>query len=260
MDDWVLEIDQGVAQLWIDRPAARNAISLAMWAKLPSLLQAIAAHADCRLLVLRGRGANFSSGGDIEEFHAAAAQPALAEEIHARMQAALAALTAFPWPSIAALEGPVIGAGLALAVGCDLRIIAPNARLAITPAKLGLLYAYGDVARLTALIGPSRAKLLLFTARIIDAPTALAWGLVDEIAHPSLDAALPALCGQILAASPATTAGLKRFFALWRDGQRGESQESRAAFTRAFQGADFQEGYHAFKAKRAPRFKSPAID
>lgn len=257
---WHLEIAGRVARLSLDRPGTRNAISLAMWAKLPSLLHEIETHGDCRLLVLRGQGGTFSSGGDIEEFHAASAQPALAREIHERMQAALAALKACTLPSIAALEGSAIGAGLALAVCCDLRIAAPDARLAITPAKLGLLYALADLVRLEALIGPAKAKLLLLTARPVCAQTALAWGLIDEIAAPSLDAALGALEADMLARSPATHKGLKRLFALHAGGQREENATSLALFTDAFQGEDFQEGYRAFKAKREPRFGPPTTD
>lgn len=251
---WHLDLAGAVARLSLDRPGARNAINLAMWAELPSLLQEIAADRACRLLVLRGEGNAFSSGGDIEEFHNATAQPALAGEIHARMQAGLAALAAFSLPSIAALEGPVIGPGLALALACDLRIAAPDARLAITPAKLGLSFALPDLVRLEALIGPAKAKLMLFTARAICAQTALAWGLIDEIAAPSLDAALGALEADLLARSPATQRGLKGLFTLHASGQREESAASQGLFTDAFQSQDFQEGYRAFKAKRDPRF------
>lgn len=245
---WHLEISGAVARLSLNRPKARNAINLAMWEKLPGLVAEIAAHDDCRLLVLRGIGGTFSSGGDIEEFNAGATQPALAQEIHARMQAALSALEACRLPSIAALEGAAIGAGLALAVCCDLRIAAPGTRLAITPAKLGLLYAFADLVRLEALIGPAKAKLLLYTARPVCAQTALAWGLIDELAAPSLDAALGALEAELLARSAATHKGLKQLFSLHASGQREESAASRALFADAFRSEDFQEGYRAFKA------------
>lgn len=257
MDDCDLEIADDVAHLRINRPQARNAISLAMWETLPGLLAAVVRGGRARLIVLRGAGTTFSSGADIEEFASAYATQTAALANHACMQAAMAALEACPLPTIAALEGGAYGAALALAVCCDLRIAAPDCRMAITPAKLGLLYAYGDVIRLAALIGPGKAKLLLLTARAIDAKTALDWGLIDEIAHPSLDGALGALVGEMLAGAPSTQAGLKRLFAQLRAGQREENDESRALFANAFQGRDFQEGYLAFKQKRTPRFAPP---
>lgn len=256
MTGWRIERMQGVARLSIDRPQTRGAISLAMWAQLPGLLQEIIHDGHTRALLLRGTGGTFSSGADIEEFHTAFATEAAALHNLAVMQAAMAAMAAFPVPSVAALEGPAMGAALALATCCDLRIAAADALLAITPAKLGLLFAHGDVARLEALIGPAKAKLLLFTGRVIDAPTALAWGLIDEIAAPSLDPAVQRLLDAVLAGAANTQIGQKRMFELLAGGQRTESDETRALFAKAFQGRDFQEGYQAFKAKRAPRFPS----
>lgn len=255
MQDWRLEVEGGLARLWIARPHKRNAISLPMWAALPGLLGELAAEPDIAILTLRGEGGVFSGGADIEEFKTAYATQEAALANHSVLQGAMSALERFPKPSVAVLEGPSVGAGLGLALCCDVRIAAADARFAITPARLGLLYAFGDVRRLVEAVGLSRAKLLLLTARTIDAETALAWGLVDEVAA-DLDAALARLNSELLEAAPFTRSALKRLFQLLRQGQREESEETRVLFAEGFSGPDFAEGYAAFKERRKPRFRS----
>jgi len=256
MSGWDLAIQAGIARLTIDRADKRNAISLAMWRSLPDLLAPLGSDPAVKLLTIRGAGGVFSGGADIEEFRTEYASEAAARANHAAIQAGMQAMEAFPKPSLAVLEGPAVGAGLGLALACDLRLAAHDARFAITPAKLGLLYALGDVRRLVEAVGFSRAKLLLLTARMIDAETALAWGLIDETAAPgAIDQALARLTEELLAAAPFTRDALKRLFALLRAGQRAETEETVALFAAGFAGPDFEEGYQAFKDRRKPRFE-----
>lgn len=254
-EDLRLEMDARVARLTIHRPDKRNAMSLAMWAALPELVARAEAAPDVRLLVVRGAGGVFSGGADIEEFRTDYATEAAARANHAIMQRGMRALETSAKPSLAVLEGPCVGAGLGLALCCDLRLAAADARLAITPARLGLLYAHSDVRRLVEAVGWSTAKLMLYTARALSAEEALARGLVDEIAAPdALEAALARLEAELLAGAPFTQAGLKRLFTRLRQGQREESEETRALFAAGFSSADFEEGYRAFKEKRKPKF------
>lgn len=255
MEGWSLDLEGGAARLLIDRPLKRNAISLPMWRALPDVLAPLAGDPAVKLLILRGRAGVFSGGADIEEFRTEYASEEAALANHAAMQAGMQAMQDFPKPSLAVLEGPAVGAGLGLALACDLRLAAATARLAITPAKLGLLYALGDIRRLVDAVGLSRAKLLLFTARTIGADTALDWGLVDLLApEADLEAELAALTGDLLAAAPFTRTALKQLFVLLRAGQSQESDETRGLFAAGFAGADFAEGYRAFKERRKPVF------
>lgn len=256
MQDWDPHIADGVATLWINRPAKRNAISLPMWRALPDLAATLAADRAVKLLVLRGRAGVFSGGADIEEFRTEYQTEAAALANHAAIQAGMEALERFPKPSVAVIEGPAIGAGLGLALACDLRLAALGSRFAITPAKLGLLYALGDIRRLVEAVGWSRAKLMLLTARQIDATIALDWGLVDLLAAPEqLEAELARLSDELRAAAPFTRTTLKQLFGLLRSGQKQESPETRALFAAGFAGPDFQEGYEAFRARRPPSFE-----
>jgi enoyl-CoA hydratase/carnithine racemase len=256
MQGVVLTRSEGAAQLTLDRGEKRNALSLAMWRALPELIASCTADANVGLVIVRGAGGVFSGGADLDEFEHAYTHDPLAA--HGAIQAGMQALAACCKPTLAVIEGPAIGAGLGLAVACDLRLAAADARFAVPPARLGLLYSFGDLARLCSLIGPARAKLLLYSARSIDAPTASAWGLVDEVAAPhALEAAVEQLRQDILAAAPFTVQACKRFFTRIEAGQREESDETRALFAQAFQGPEFREGVAAFRARRRPNFRSP---
>lgn len=249
----VLTRNEGWAQITLDRPEKRNALSLAMWRALPGLVRQCDADPALRLLVLRGVGGVFSGGADLEEFETDYA--AAPEAAHAAIRAGMEAVAASAKPTLAVIEGFAIGAGLGLAAACDMRLAAQDARFAVPPAKLGLLYSFGDLARLVALIGPARAKLLLYTARSVDAATALAWGLVEEVAAPAeLEDRLDRLRTEVLHAAPNTVSACKRLFSLLAHGQREETEETRALFADAFRGEAFKEGLAAFREHRKPQF------
>lgn len=249
----VLTRNEGWAQITLDRPEKRNALSLAMWRALPGLVAQCADDPAVRLLALRGVGGVFSGGADLEEFETAYAQAP--EAAHAVIKAGMEAVAACPKPTVAVIEGFAVGAGLGLAVACDMRVAVDGARFAVPPARLGLLYSFGDLARLVALIGPARAKLLLYTARRVDTATALAWGLIEEAAAPAdLEETFTRLRTDLLRAAPSTVSACKRLFSLIASGQREETPETLALFADAFRGDAFKEGLAAFRERRAPRF------
>lgn len=244
------------ADLVLNRPAKRNALNLAMWGAIPGLLRDIAADPGVRLLVVRGAGEAFSAGADIAEFETAYGTRAAMLDNHDTMAAAMDALEAFPCPSVALIRGACVGGGCGLALCCDLRFASEDARLGITPAKLGLVYGVANTRRLVEAVGVSAAKDMLFTARLHDAQSALRLGLVDRVVAPDdLDAALATFEGEIGACSGFTARATKQIFALMRNGARDDTTESRALFASAFDGADFREGSTAFVAKRRPDFQ-----
>ncbi|MFC5910828.1 enoyl-CoA hydratase/isomerase family protein [Streptacidiphilus monticola] len=169
----------GVAELVIDRPERRNALTGAMWAELPKLLAELAGHA--RVLVVRGQGGHFSAGADIEELREVYADPDAAAEYHSVNVRAEEALAAFPRPTLAVVQGACVGGGCQLAAACDLRIAAPDARFGVTPARMGIVYPASSTLRLSRLLGPARAKYLLFSGELVTAAQALAFGLVEEV-------------------------------------------------------------------------------
>jgi enoyl-CoA hydratase/carnithine racemase len=239
----------GVARIEIDHPGKRNAMTGQMWRSLPALLDQLAADPVVHAVVLTGRGESFCAGADISEL--TTMRPTPEADV---VQLAEAALFAFPKPTIAVVDGFCIGGGCQLAVGCDLRFATDRARFGITPAKLGIVYPASSLARLTALVGPATAKLLLFSADLIDADRALRVGLVDEV-HPVADLSkrVHELTGTLASRSQLTLHAAKDVIdraaaglplggraEFWDDVARGSGEAA--------------EGIAAFLERRAPTF------
>lgn len=175
----VVTREAGVATLWLNRPAKRNAVDYQMWLDIARLTTELGADPTVRLLVVRGSGDHFCAGGDIGGLGDIAF-----EDYRAANELADRALAEFPKPSIAVIRGACVGGGAEIAIACDLRLADTTSKFGITPARLGIVYPGFAVARAVQLIGESATKHLLFTAEIIDAQRALRIGLVDELLEP----------------------------------------------------------------------------
>ncbi|MBV9514116.1 MAG: enoyl-CoA hydratase/isomerase family protein [Mycobacteriaceae bacterium] len=204
-----LEFDDGLAVLTIDRPHARNAISLDTMAELEKALD----HLDSgvRALVIKGAGDRaFVSGGDLKELSAIRTT----EEASAmawRMRTICDRFADFPAPVIAALNGHAFGGGAEVAVAADIRIAAEDVKIAFNQVSLEIMPAWGGAERLAKLVGPSRALLLAGTGMALDAAEAHRVGLVDRVvARESFDESWLALARSL--AHPAT-AEIKRVIA-----------------------------------------------
>ncbi|HYN45879.1 MAG TPA: enoyl-CoA hydratase/isomerase family protein [Allosphingosinicella sp.] len=171
-----LSMDGEVARLTLDRPEARNAIPAAGWAELARLLVEAA---DARILILSGASGVFCAGADLSDFPALNKDDSARARFREDMRLALDGLRNLAGPTVALIEGPCYGAGVALAMACDIRIAAESASFAITPAKIGISYPQEDVLRLVELVGPGQAARLLFTASSIDGAEAARIGLVE---------------------------------------------------------------------------------
>lgn len=175
-----VEVADGVATLWLDRPAKRNAVTYDMWVGIAEHCERLAGDDAVRLLVVRGAGDHFCAGADI-----AGMGDVSGGDYKRANEAADAALAAFPKPSIAVITGACVGGGTEIAVACDLRLADASSRFGITPARLGIVYPASATARVVRLIGPSATKHLLFSAELIDSERALRVGLVDELLEPT---------------------------------------------------------------------------
>ena len=160
-------VTDSVATVVIHHPAKRNAMTAAMWAALPPLLDALASDTGVRALVLTGEGGTFCAGADISTLQGS---PEEAQSLAVRAEEALAA---FPKPTLAAIRGHCVGGGSQLAAACDLRFAMEGALFGVTPAKLGIVYPASSTRRLVSLVGPAAAKYLLFSGELIDAERAL---------------------------------------------------------------------------------------
>ncbi len=250
-----LERAGAVAELVLARPERQNAIGRATWRALAEHCLALDADPTVRVVVVRGEPPSFSAGADIAEFAEVFADASAAHAYNELVQLALNRLEQLGKPTIAQIGGSCIGGGCGLAVACDLRFAASDARFGITPAKLGLAYSLGDVRRLVNLIGPARAKDLLFSARLIDAQEALRLGLVERVVPPDeLTGAVHAYAQTLLTLSGNSQRLIKQITGLVLGGAVDESTASRALRDSAVGHPDFAEGRRAFLEKRRPRF------
>jgi enoyl-CoA hydratase/carnithine racemase len=224
--------DQDVARLVLDRPEARNAIPTAGWPALGETLGTVTA----RLLIVASAGGAFCAGADLTDFPGFNAEGAT--RFRQAMRAALDRLAALEIPTIAVIDGPCYGAGVALALACDLRLAGEGARFAITPAKLGISYPQEDVFRLVEAVGRTQAARLLFTAATIEADEAVRIGLADRLDEAGTIAA-------ILANDSASLATLKRGIGL---GTRSDAEQDRR-FDALIGGAEMVRRLEALRRK-----------
>ncbi|SEM74994.1 Enoyl-CoA hydratase/carnithine racemase [Roseovarius tolerans] len=197
-----LDKDGGLWIATLDRPDKANALTEAMLSELADIAEAAASEA--QVFILTGAGKVFSAGADLEAARAGLATSPVWERLST-------AIAAFPGLSIAALNGTVAGGAMGMVLACDIRIAAPGSKAFYPVMKLGFLPQPSDPARLSALVGPARAKMILMAGQKIDTETALAWGLFDRVppdAETVLDTAR-ALAADPLAADPAHVAGIK---------------------------------------------------
>ena len=198
----MIELDKHDDGLWVvtlARADKANSLTREMLEELAGIAHSAS---EARALVLTGAGKVFSAGMDLE-----AADSGLAtEDVWERLSGAVVAL---PCPTIAALNGTVAGGAIGMVLACDLRVAVPGAKFFYPVMQRGFLPQPSDPARLAALVGPSRARLILVAGERIDAQTALSWGLVDKLVEADPVAAARALCADALAATPEHAAAIK---------------------------------------------------
>jgi enoyl-CoA hydratase/carnithine racemase len=257
MTEISLRFEPPFARVVLNRPERRNAITCAMWRALPAIRAAIEAREDLLVTLVEGEGAHFSAGADIAELGDIYRDPAATRDFGDAMQNGLKTLMDLDRPTIAVIRGVAIGAGLGLALACDLRFCAADAHLAITPAKLGLIYGHAETRRLVELVGPSRAKDLLFTARRIETDEALAIGLIDRRVETALQETALGYARGMAELSQASVRGCKRAVGAIAAGMAHETPAYRALTEAAALGPDFAEGRAAFAEKRRAKFAFP---
>ncbi|MEL6955284.1 MAG: enoyl-CoA hydratase-related protein [Pseudomonadota bacterium] len=251
-----LDVSPPLADIVLNAPARRNALSIAMWAALPGLVAEANANPDVKVLLIHGGDAGaFAAGADISEFETIYATPEQAQASGETIAAALNAVESSRKPVIAAIEGACVGGGVSLALACDLRVASETSKFGITPAKLGLVYPPGDTRRLLATVGPGTAKDLLFTGRIFLAPEAKELGLIDRVtAKGEALAQARTLAQEVGAVSQWSVQAIKQMISGLMSDWGDDHPEAQRLFVDGFSNEDFQDGYRAFLEKRAPHF------
>ncbi len=244
------------AVVTLDRPATCNAMTEAMWIAIPPLIDRLAADSRVKAVLLTGAGGAFCTGADVSEFPTVFADADAARAYNDLVEAGRIALTAIPKPTIAVVSGLAVGAGCGLAIACDLRFAAEGARFAMPPARLGAAYPFPGVRQLVDLIGPARAKDMLYSGRLVAADEALRIGLVDQICSDDevSDVALTYVAdlAQLSSNSHRIT---KQMVGAVLGGTKKETPDLRDVFDRSFSSEHFREGYRSFLEKRKPIFK-----
>jgi enoyl-CoA hydratase/carnithine racemase len=199
----------GIATVMLDRPAKRNAVSLAMWRRLGDIFVELGARDDVRVIILTGAGGHFCAGADISEFASLRADVSSGRAYEAVNEATTLALRDCPKPTIAAISGYGMGGGCALALACDLRVGDYSTHMGIPAARLGVVYGEVDCALLYRQVGLANAKHILFTGRAFPAQECLSMGLLDSIASDSALAGAQALAEKVVGNAPLSLAGSK---------------------------------------------------
>jgi enoyl-CoA hydratase/carnithine racemase len=257
-DKMIAEKDGAIGWITFNNPARRNAVSMAMWEALGDIVRDYAKDDAIRVIVLKGAGDKaFVSGADISEFEEKRSSPETTKLYAQASGTATEALTHVGKPTIAMIRGFCIGGGISVALSCDMRIAADNARFGVPAAKLGLGYEAKGVRKLMDLVGPAFAKEIFFTARQFEAGEALAMGLVNRVVpEGQLEAYVRNYADTIGANAPLTVASIKTIVGeLSKDESVRDMTLCQQVVDRCFASADYIEGRTAFMAKRKPAFK-----
>jgi enoyl-CoA hydratase/carnithine racemase len=246
---------EAVAIVTLNRPAQKNALTLAMWREIADLFTGFAGEPALRAVVLTGAGGAFSAGADIKEFAQVRADAAAAKAYAEAVEAATEAVAHCPKAVFAAVSGPAYGGGCGLALACDFRVADRSAAFAIPAAKLSIVYGLAETRALLSAVGLARAKEMLFSAKRHDAESAAEIGLVTHLAEDDALAAATAEAAALADKAPLSIAGAKvALEALTAAPDATGLAAIRAAEARAADSQDYAEGVRAFREKRAPLF------
>jgi enoyl-CoA hydratase/carnithine racemase len=261
MSDLVITEHRGaIFEILLNRPEKRNAISLELFERFGQAIDEAGRAEGVRTVFVRGQGKVFSSGIDLTAFlmlsekYGQGWQQKM-RQITADFQAVLNRLERLETPVIALIHGHCLGLALELALACDMRFTAEGAILGLPETRLGLLPDVGGTTRLTRLVGPARAKELIFTGRQIDARTAAGWGIINGVVPAGeLLAKGEAMAAEIESAAPLAVGMAKRVIDGLADIERGLTLEGWAQ-SQLVGSEDFSEALQAYISKRAPEFK-----
>lgn len=251
-----LTIDGAIAQLVLNRPEKRNALTRAMWTAIPEHAAQVAGNPEVKVVVLRGATPEaFAAGADIAEFEEVYASTETARAYHRVVHAAYDAIASLEKPTIAMVQGVCFGGGCALALCCDLRYAGDSATFCIPPARLGLAYSLAETKRLVDLVGPSKAKEMLMGARVIEADEAVRIGLATQVFRAmDVERETIAFANRLGELSQFTIRATKEVIRDILDGAVAETETSQRLFEEQFQSADHVEGRQAFLERREPHF------
>jgi enoyl-CoA hydratase len=250
-------VTDGVGIITFNNPEKRNAMSLDMWEGLGSALIEFRDDPDVRVVILTGAGDKaFVSGADISQFEKNRHNAEASEEYSRRSEAQRTLLANYPKPIIACIRGFCLGGGMQVAMSTDIRIAAEDSQFGIPAAKLGIAYGYDGLRNLVSLVGPSWARLIMYTGMRIGSAEALRIGLVDRVVPDAeLWNATMEIARTISNNAPLAIQAAKITIAqVLKDPGQRDMDAIKAIGLTCMDSEDFREGRRAFMEKRKPQF------
>ena len=256
--NWMLgHSDDGIGWMIFNHPERHNALSLEMWQGISDIMSQFAEDSSVRCVVMRGAGGKaFVSGADISEFDTKRATAEQQETYGKVAGRATRWLVTFNKPLIGLIEGYCIGGGLATALSADIRFATPDSTFGIPAAKLGLGYDYQALAKLIRIVGPTRSRDIMFSARFLKAEEALQMGLINFVVERDvIEQNVVEYAHRIAENAPLTVRAAKAAVNAWeRGGPEKDLEAVSELVEKCFDSADYKEGRRAFQEKRTPDF------
>jgi enoyl-CoA hydratase len=250
-------VADGVGIITFNNPEKRNAMSLEMWEGFGDALVELRDDPDVRVVIMVGAGDKaFVSGADISQFEKTRHNAEASEEYSRRSAAQRALLADYPKPTIACIRGFCLGGGMQVAMLADIRIASDNSQFGIPAARLGIAYGYDGLRNLVSLVGPSWARLIMYTGMRIDSAEGLRIGLVDRVT-PDADLwnATMEIATTIAGNAPLAIKAAKITIAqILKDPDQRDMDAIKEIGTACMDSEDFREGRRAFMEKRKPKF------
>ena len=258
MTDILVQQDGPVATVVFNRPAMRNAISLAMWTEIARVTEGLGKDDAVRAIVYRGAGTvAFASGADISEFKEQRKDTDSALHYNAQTAAAYMTIRECPKPTVAMVFGFCMGGAMAVAMACDLRFAAEGAKFGIPAARLSIIYGADSVGQLVELVGPAYAKDILYSGRTVEDREALAMGFIQRLVPAGeLERYTHDYLRKVADNAPLSVRGAKATIEAYLLGLTEERRNRlRNLAIEATESEDYKEGTRAFLEKRVPRFQ-----
>jgi len=251
----LLSRDGNITEVTLNRPDRLNALDKAMWQRLAAIMKPLADDDATRCVIVRGAGTAFGAGADVAEFASERDTPAKAAAYAEIMGAALSALRDCPVPTVAQIHGTCAGAGLEMAIRCDLRIAGDTSKFGAPVQRLGITMPYPEIAALVELVGPATALEILLEGRLFGAREAYEKGLVSRVVpDAALDEEVKATARRIADGAPLVHCWHKKFVRRLLDPMPLSAAEIAESYA-ACGTEDYRAGIKAFLAKEKPCFK-----
>src|SRR5437762_11183099 len=257
MTDILVQRDGPIATVVINRPAMRNAISLAMWTELARVTEELGKTDSVRAIVYRGAGTvAFASGADISEFKEQRKDAASAARYNEQTGAAYSTIRECPKPTVAMIFGYCMGGAMAVAMACDMRFAAEGSKFGIPAARLSIIYGLDPVHQLVDLVGPAYAKDILYSARTLEAGEAFRIGFIQRLVPADdLETSTYDYLRTVAENAPLSIRGTKtQVQAIFEGVGEAHRRKLFEMGIETFNSHDYAEGTRAFLEKRKPKF------